>query len=76
MTFARTRRGAALAGVIVAAALGSAGSAQAAPSAEHCDARLDKLEAQFYDMADRRSYEAASEWWQARWHAYFQSCVI
>jgi hypothetical protein len=76
MILARTRRGAALAGVIAVAALGSAGSAQAAPSAEHCDARLDQLEAQFYDMADRRSYEAASEWWQARWHAYFQSCVI
>jgi hypothetical protein len=32
--------------------------------------------AQFYDMADRRSYEAATDWWYARWHAYFQSCVI
>jgi len=76
MTFTRTRRSAALAGAIAVAALGSAGSAQAAPSAEHCDARLDKLEAQFYDMEDRRGYEAASEWWDARWHAYFQSCVI
>ena len=76
MTLHRSRRRLAIAGVMAAAALGSAGSAQAAPSAEHCDARLDKLEAQFYDMADRRSYEAASEWWQARWHAYYESCVI
>ena len=45
-------------------------------SAEHCDARLDKLEAQFYDMADRRSYEAATEWWDPRWQAYHTSCVI
>jgi hypothetical protein len=72
----RIRSRLAIAGVVAAAALGSTGSAQAAPSAEHCDARLDKLVAQFYDMADRRSYEDAAEWWQARWHAYFESCVI
>ena len=36
----------------------------------------ERLVAQFYDMADRRSYEAATDWWDARWHAYFQSCVI
>ena len=75
MTLIRSRR-LAIAGIAVAAALGTAGSAQAQPSAEHCDVRLDKVEAQFYDMADRRSYEAASDWWQARWHAYFESCVI
>ena len=72
----RIRSRLAIAGVVAAAALGSAGSAQAAPSAEHCDARLDKLEAQFYDMADRRSYDAATEWWDARWQAYHTSCVI
>ena len=72
----RSRRALAVAGVAAVAALGSAGAAQAQPSAEHCDARLDKLEAQFYDMADRRSYEAASDWWQARWQAYHRSCVI
>jgi len=76
MILSRSRRRIAIAGVVAAAALGSAGTAQAAPSAEHCDARLDKLEAQFYDMADRRSYEAATEWWDARWHAYHTSCVI
>ena len=76
MILSRSRRRIAIAGVVAAAALGSAGSAQAEPSAEHCDARLDKLEAQFYDMADRRSYEAAAEWWGPRWHAYFESCVI
>jgi hypothetical protein len=75
MPLLRSRR-LAIAGVAVAAALGAAGSAQADPPAEHCDARLDKLIAQFYDQADRRSYEEASDWWQARWHAYYQSCVI
>ena len=64
----------ALAGLLAAAALGSAAPAQA--DAPNCDSRLQRLEAQFYDMADRRSYEDAADWWQARWHAYFQSCVI
>ena len=76
MTRTRSRRRLAIAGAVAAVALGSAGSAQAAPSAEHCDARLDKLEAQFYDMAERRSYEEASDWWQTRWQAYHRSCVI
>jgi hypothetical protein len=76
MTLTRSRRRLAIAGAVAVATLGAVAPAQAAPGAEHCDARLDKLEAQFYDMADRRSYEAASEWWEARWHAYFQSCVI
>ena len=76
MTLSRSRRRLAIAGAVAAATLGAVAPAQAAPAAERCDARLDKLEAQFYDMADRRSYEAASEWWDARWHAYFQSCVI
>jgi len=68
----------ALAGVLAAAAVASAApaTAHADAPAEGCAARLDNLEAQFYEMADRRSYEAASDWWQARWHAYFQSCVI
>ena len=72
----RSRRALAVAGVAAVAALGSAGAAQAEPSAEHCDTRLDGLEAQFYDMAERRSYEEASDWWQARWQAYHRSCVI
>ncbi len=57
-----------LAAILAAAAFGSASPAQAQDQAD-CDARLDKLVAQFYDMADRRSYEEATEWWEARWHA-------
>ena len=76
MSLTRTRRRLAIAGIAAAAALGASGSAQAAPAAEHCDARLDKLVAQFYDQADRRGYETATEWWEARWHAYYESCVI
>ena len=78
MSTFRTRSRLALAGILAAAAIGSAApaSADTGTGAGDCDVRLERLEAQFYEMADRRSYEAASEWWQARWHAYFQSCVI
>jgi hypothetical protein len=64
------------AATFIAAALVPAGSAHADAPQEQCDARLDRLEAQFYDMADRRGYDTASEWWAARWHAYHTSCVM
>jgi len=78
MTNSRAGRRLAVTAAVVAAAIGSAAPAHAsaANTPAYCDVRLDRLEAQFYDMADRRSYEAASKWWDARWHAYFQSCVI
>jgi hypothetical protein len=78
MRKANRRRRLSFAALLAAAALSPAVSAQASTGATpaDCDVRLDRLEAQFYDMADRRSYETAAEWWQARWHAYFQSCVL
>jgi hypothetical protein len=77
MSNSSKRRRLAVAAVVAAAAIGSAAPAQASTDATpaDCDVRLDRLQAQFYEMADRRGYEAASEWWQARWHAYFESCV-
>jgi hypothetical protein len=68
----------AVAAARAAAAIGSAAPAQAdtGAAAADCDARRERLEAQFYEMADRRGYDAASEWWQARWQAYFNSCVM
>ena len=76
MTESPKRLRAALAGLLAVAALASAAPAQADAGAQDCDARLDRLLAQFYDMADRRSYEEAAEWWAPRWQAYFQGCVI
>jgi hypothetical protein len=78
MSITRTRRRLALVATLAFAAIGSASPAYASADATpaDCDVRLERLEAQFYDMAERRGYEAASEWWEARWHAYFQSCVI
>ncbi len=78
MSTNRTRGRLALAAMLATAAIGSASPAYAGVDSTpaDCDVRLERLEAQFYEMADRRGYDVASEWWQARWHAYFQSCVI
>jgi hypothetical protein len=67
-----------LAALVAAAAITSAAPAQASTTGTpaDCDVRVERLEAQFYEMADRRSYEDASEWWQARWQAHFQSCIL
>ncbi|HET9738072.1 MAG TPA: hypothetical protein VFP78_08115 [Solirubrobacteraceae bacterium] len=75
MSIIPTRGRLALVALLAAAAIGSASPASAQTPAD-CDVRLERLEAQFYEMEARRGYEAASEWWQPRWHAYFQSCVI
>ena len=78
MTTLRNGYRLALAGVAAAAAIGAAAPAHADPGASpaDCDVRVERLVDQFYAMADRRSYETAVEWWDQRWHAYFQSCVI
>ena len=68
------RLGAAL--LTAAALAGAASSPAAAAPGAVCDTRLDRLEAQFYAMADRHGYDAASEWWNARWAAYHTSCVV
>jgi hypothetical protein len=65
-----------LAATFLAAALVPAASAQADAPQEQCDVRLERLEDQFYAMAERRGYEEASEWWSARWQAYHNSCVL
>lgn len=86
MHLPRTRR--ILAGVFLAAALAPAASAQAstagAPATsihaavpqERCDQRLERLEARFYEIAERRGYEAATAWWDKRWEAYHERCVV
>ena len=78
MSTIRTRGKLALVVTLAAAAVGSAAPAHAGVDATpaDCDVRLERLVAQFYEMEARRGYEAASEWWQPRWHAYYQSCVV
>ena len=79
MSNTRKGRRLVIAGILAAtAAIGSAGPAQAdaGDTTAKCDVRLEQLEAQFYAMEERRGWYEAAEWWEARWHAYFQSCVI
>ena len=72
MTRANRRRRFALAALIATAAIGSAAPAQATPA--DCETRLERIETQFREIEERRGYEAATEWWHKRWHAYYQSC--
>ena len=71
MNRSNRRRRVALAALFAAAAISPAAPAQASTD---CDARLDRLEAQFRQVEERRGWEAAAEWWQKRWHAYYESC--
>ena len=76
MTRTRSRRRLAIAGVVVAAALGSAGSAQADPSDERCADRLERLEAKFRTIEEKRGYDEAVEWWPSHWRAYYERCEV
>lgn len=78
MTYPSLRRHLSIAALVAVAAVSAAAPAQAGTGStpSDCDVRLDRLESQFYDMAERRGYEDASDWWQARWSAYHRSCVL
>ena len=75
MTRSRTQRRIALAGILAAAALGSAAPAHA-DKAERCDVRLERIEERFREIEARRGYEAATEWWEQRWRVYHDRCVV
>ena len=68
------RRRVAIAALLAAAAVSVTPPAHASTTAEDCDVRLDRIEAQFREVEERRGYEAATEWWYKRWHAHYQSC--
>lgn len=78
MSTTRTRRRLALASILAVAAIGSAAPAQADVDGKpaNCDARLERLEAKFREVEERRGYEAATEWWEVRWQKYYERCVI
>jgi hypothetical protein len=78
MTNSRAVRRVAIAAAVVAGAVGAASPAQASDPnhAEKCDVRLERLEAQFRMMEEQHGWEEAAEWWQPRWKAYFQSCIV
>ena len=73
----RAGRRLAVTAAVVIAAIGSAAPAHAGGGNKpaDCDERLERLEAKFYVIEERRGYEAATEWWDARWQAYYKRCL-
>jgi len=71
------RRRLIVASLVAAATVGSAAPAQASADASRadCDARLERIEARFRVIEERRGYEAASAWWQVRWQNYYERCL-
>jgi hypothetical protein len=65
-----------LVATFIAGALVPAATAQAAPSQERCDVRLERIEDRFREIEERRGYDAAVAWWDARWARYHERCVI
>jgi len=67
----------AFAGILAAAAMGSPAPAYAGPAeqVERCEARLERIEARFREIEERRGYDAAVEWWDKRWAAYYANCL-
>ena len=77
MTTIHKRGRIAVAGILAAAALGSAAPAQAttADRADRCETRLDRIEERFRQIEERRGYEAASQWWNdIAWPRYYERC--
>jgi hypothetical protein len=71
----------ALAAVLAAVAVSPASPAHAHPhhnpsKAERCEQRLDRLEARFYEIAEKRGYEYATEWWEGAWQRYYERCEL
>ncbi len=77
MNTSRTSLRLAFAGVLAAAAIGSAAPAHAGPAekAERCEARLVEIEERFREIEARRGYDAAVAWWEKRWAAYYANCL-
>ncbi len=77
MTTIHRRGRLAVAGVLAAAALGSAAPAQADPAgqAERCDTRLERIEDRFRHLEEQRGWYEAAEWWDHAWAAYYKRCL-
>ena len=63
-----------IAAFAVAAALGSAGSAQATPV--DCEGGAEQVEQQFREIEAKKGYDAAVKWWDGAWSKYHDRCVI
>ncbi len=64
----------AIAALAVAAALCTAGSAQATPI--DCEGGAEQVEQQFREIEAKKGYDAAVKWWDGAWRKYHDRCVI
>ena len=75
MTTIHRRGRLALAGILAAAALGSAAPAQA-HEPDRCERKLERIEQRFRQIEERSGWDAASEWWNDHaWPRYYELCV-
>ncbi len=70
-----TRTRIALAGILAAAALGTATPAHAGKP-DRCEGGVERLENRFRQIEERRGYEAATKWWDKAWRKYHDRCVV
>ena len=76
MPITTTRLRIAAAGLLAAAAIGSAAPAAQAHETDRCEGGVERLEQRFREIEERRGYDAAVQWWEHAWARYHAKCVV
>jgi hypothetical protein len=76
MTHVIKRRRVAFAGLIAAAAIGTAAPTPADAHKYRCEGAVERLETKFRKIEARHGWEAASRWWDKAWRKYHDRCVV
>ena len=66
----------AVAGLLAAAAIGTAAPTPADAHKYRCDGAVERLEAKFRQIEERRGYDKAVKWWDKAWKRYHDRCVV
>ena len=70
------RRRIAVAGLLAAAAIGTAAPTPADAHKYRCEGAVERLEAKFREIEERRGYDKAVKWWDKAWARYHDRCVV
>jgi hypothetical protein len=76
MTNAIKHRRVLLAGILAAAALGTAAPSPADAHQYRCEGAVERLEAKFRQIEEQRGYDKAVKWWDKAWARYHDRCVV
>jgi hypothetical protein len=76
MTNAIKHRRALFAGFLAAAAIGTAAPSAADAHKYRCEGAVERLEAKFRQIEERRGYDKAVKWWDKAWARYHDRCVV